>query len=78
MQVPFVKCESDVKYETCGYDCCVDCHREPEGENMFNALQLTAIISQGSIACASITNSNINRDNTIQETVEAAIVILIR
>uniref|UniRef100_A0A8W8JFT3 Uncharacterized protein n=1 Tax=Magallana gigas TaxID=29159 RepID=A0A8W8JFT3_MAGGI len=42
--------------------------------NMFNALQPTAITSQGSIACASSTYSNINRDNAIQETVEAAIV----
>lgn len=42
--------------------------------NMFNALQPTAIISHGSIACASSTNSNINRDNAIQETVETAMV----
>lgn len=41
---------------------------------MFNALQPPAITSQGSIACESITKSNINRDNAIQETVEAAII----
>lgn len=41
---------------------------------MFNALQPTAIISHGSIACASSTNSNINRDNAIQERVETAMV----
>lgn len=38
---------------------------------MFNALQPTAITSQGSIARASSINSNSKRDNTIQKTVEA-------
>lgn len=45
-----------------------------EISNMFNALHLTAITSQGSIACASSIKSHINRDSAIQETVEAAIV----
>lgn len=41
---------------------------------MVNSLQPTAITSHGSIACASNINSNNNRDNAIQETVETAIV----
>lgn len=52
----------------------VTANLKEEISNMFNALQPTAITSQGSIACASNINSNINRDNAIQETVEAAIV----
>lgn len=39
-----------------------------------NSLRPTAITSHGSIACASNINSNNNRDNAIQETVETAIV----
>lgn len=42
--------------------------------NMFNALHPTPITSQGNFVCPSSINSNINRDNTIQVTVEAAIV----